>query len=59
MKEKLFILEVAEKEAKGGTWTGWAVSSLTSRFYQPRQNREGSQTEKKGWLLFTNYRLCG
>lgn len=39
--------EVAEKEAKGGTWTGWAVSSLTSRFYQPRQNREGSQTEKK------------
>lgn len=37
------LIEAAEKEASGqngSTWTGWAVSSLTSRFYKEQQAGE-------------------
>ena len=40
----LLYLEVAEKEAngEGSTWTGWAVTSITSRFYQQKQETQNS-----------------
>lgn len=42
-KSPLNDKEAAEKEASGqngSTWTGWAVSSLTSRFYKEQQAGE-------------------
>ena len=50
------LIEAAAKEASnqnGSTWTGWAVTSLTSRFYQsggPNQQQpanENKQNSKK------------
>ena len=40
----LLYVEVAEKEASGdgSTWTGWAVTSITSRFYQQKQETQNS-----------------
>jgi len=50
--------EVAEKEAQAqvGTWTGWAVTSLTSKFYQnqPRDQNESNTTNQPDTGAETN-----
>ena len=45
----MLYIEAAEKEANaqgGSTWTGWAVNSLASRFYQPSANDQQNTNNK-------------